>query len=315
MSDHQYKKGILEIGNNIYAYLQPDGSWGWSNAGLIVDGDNALLVDTLFDLTLTKEMLDTMKHTTKAAEKINTLVITHANGDHTFGNELVKGAEIISTLACAEEMTESPPQLLAQLAKAAPDLGEIGDYFTRSFGAFNFDGITLTFPTKTFEDNLKLNLGDKEINLIQVGPCHTKGDLIVFIPHDRILFAGDILFINGTPIMWAGPVDNWIRACDLMLDMDVESIVPGHGPITNKKGVEAIKGYWEYLKKEARKRFDGGMSFAEAAVDIDLGKYGEWGDKERIVINMATLFKEFSNDTNPPNTMEFFDLMAKMVNT
>ncbi len=314
MGDQHYKKGILEVNDSIYAYLQPDGSWGWSNAGLIVDGNDALLVDTLFDLALTREMLDAMKKTSKAAEKINTLVITHANGDHTFGNELVKDAEIISTKACAEEMAESPPQVLAQLAKAAPNLGEIGEYFTHSFGAFDFEGITLTLPTRTFEGNLELNLGDKEINLIQVGPCHTRGDLIVFIPHDRTLFAGDILFINGTPIMWAGPVDNWIRACDLMLDLDVESIVPGHGPVTDKKGVEAIKGYWEYLKKEARKRFDGGMSYTEAAMDIDLGNYGEWGDKERIAINMATLFKEFSNDTTPPNTMELFELMAKMIN-
>lgn len=315
MSQQSYQKGMTEITKGVYAYLQPDGSWGWSNAGLVVDGNEALLVDTLFDLSLTREMLAAMKNTTKAAENIDFLVVTHANGDHTFGNELVKGAEIIATKACAEEMAESPPQFLTQLAKAAPNLGDIGTYFTHCFGAFNFDDITLTLPTRTFEDEMTLTLGTREIRLIQVGPCHTKGDLIVHIPESKTVFAGDILFINGTPIMWAGPVGNWIRACDIMLDMDVDAFVPGHGPITDKKGVAAVKGYWEYLIKEARKRFDDGMPFNEAALDIDLGKYGQWGEKERIVVNVASLYKEFGNDPTPPDTLAYFELMAKITET
>ena len=56
-----YRKGLHQIGNGSYAYLQPDGSWGWSNAGLVVDGEESLLVDTLFDLRLTHEMLDSMR--------------------------------------------------------------------------------------------------------------------------------------------------------------------------------------------------------------------------------------------------------------
>ena len=56
----RFEKGLQEIGRGLHAYLQPDGSWGWSNAGLVVDGDASLLVDTLFDLRLTREMLDAM---------------------------------------------------------------------------------------------------------------------------------------------------------------------------------------------------------------------------------------------------------------
>ena len=81
------------------AYLLPDGSRGWSNAGLIVDGDRTLLVDTLFDLKLTAEMLDSMRRSIPAAARIGALVNTHHNGDHTFGNQLVEGAEIIPTNA------------------------------------------------------------------------------------------------------------------------------------------------------------------------------------------------------------------------
>jgi len=245
MTKWNYSKGLHNLGNGVYAYLQPNGSWGWSNAGLIVDGEESLLVDTLFDLALTREMLDAMRAATNAADSISILVNTHANGDHCYGNELVTGAEIIASQACSEEMNEMPPEMLAQILKAAPDMGEAGVYFTQGLGRFNFEDITLTPPTRTFEKRLDIKVGQKEVNLIEVGPAHTRGDILVYVPGDRTLFTGDILFIEGTPIMWAGPVVNWIRACDLILEMDVETIVPGHGPIKDKQGVGPVKGYFE----------------------------------------------------------------------
>src|SRR5580658_2181388 len=84
-----YDKGLHEVADGVWAYLQPDGGWGWSNAGLVTGGGHALLVDTLFDLKLTAEMLDDMRRTTPEATRIGTVVNTHANGDHCFGNELV----------------------------------------------------------------------------------------------------------------------------------------------------------------------------------------------------------------------------------
>ena len=81
-----YTKGLHELGNGCFAYLQPDGGWGWSNAGLVTDAGASLLVDTLFDLALTREMLAAMRRATPAAARIGALVNTHANGDHCYGN-------------------------------------------------------------------------------------------------------------------------------------------------------------------------------------------------------------------------------------
>src|SRR3954465_162003 len=107
-----YTKGLHDLGDGCFAYLQPDGGWGWSNAGLIVGDGSSLLVDTLFDLRLTGEMLAAME-TLTAAAPIAPLVNTHANGDHCYGNELVSGAEIVASSAAAEEMSHVPPALLA----------------------------------------------------------------------------------------------------------------------------------------------------------------------------------------------------------
>ncbi len=312
MGKWEYTKGLHSLGGGLYAYLLPDGSWGWNNAGLLVDGEDSLLIDTLFDLELTREMLSAMAAAEDAAKAIRKVVITHGNGDHFYGIELLKGAEIICTKACAEEMTRTPPQMLAQLKAAAPGMGELGAFFLQCFGPFKFEGIDPVPPTRTFEGRLDIKVGRKEVQLIQVGPAHTEGDMLVYIPENRVLFAGDILFIGGTPIMWAGPASNWIKACDMILEMDLDAIVPGHGPVTDKKGVAAMKGYWEYLYAEARKRFDAGMSPEQAVSDIDMGRYSSWSDGERIVVNVQTLYREFKGDTTAHNPVELFAGMAKV---
>src|SRR6266581_2011075 len=230
MSKWSYTRGLQDLGNSVYAYLQPDGTWGWSNAGIVTDGEASLLIDTLFDLKLTQQMLDTMRKSIPAAAHIDLVVNTHANGDHCWGNELVADSQIIASARTAEEMTTSiSPGLLAMLLKRTPELGRLGEFLSLAFGSFDFDNITLTPPTKTFEGELSLKVGNKIVHLIEVGPAHTRGDTLVHIPADRVIFTGDILFIGGHPIAWAGPVSNWIRACNLILTMDVETIVPGHG--------------------------------------------------------------------------------------
>jgi len=305
----EFTKGLHDLGNGNYAYILPDGSWGWSNAGLVTDSGKALLVDTLYDVELTREMLETMRKTVPAAKSIDILVNTHGNGDHWYGNELLAGAEIIASEAAVEGMKELEPQGIVELMKNAPALGELGTWFNEIFKPFKFNGITPVYPTRTFEKRLDLKVGRKDVQLLEVGPAHTQGDVIVYVPEDWTIFAGDILFIGGTPIMWGGPMSNWIGACDLMISTGADKIVPGHGPITDKTGVEAVKGYLEYVYKEARRRYDAGMSPAEAALDIDLGKYASWGQSERIVVTVDKLYQEFSGVQSSSTALALFELM------
>jgi cyclase len=142
MKPWEYVKGLHHLGNGIYAYLLPDGSWGLNNAGLVVSGNESLLIDTLFDIEHTREMLGEMAAATPAARVIDTLVITHGNGDHFYGSQLVKGARIIASRACAEEMEKSPPETLAALMEMAPELGEAGRFVFRAFGRFRFRGVS-----------------------------------------------------------------------------------------------------------------------------------------------------------------------------
>ena len=135
MAKWQYTKGLHDIGRGCFAYLQPDGSWGWSNAGLITDGDQTLFVDTLFDLPLTSAMLKTMRDAVPAARNIKKLINTHANGDHTFGNQLVEGAEIIACRECADEYGEWAPSQFSAFAANWKQLGDGGAFSTKLWAA------------------------------------------------------------------------------------------------------------------------------------------------------------------------------------
>ena len=144
-----YKKGLHQIGNGAYAWLQPDGGWGWSNSGLIVDGDQSLVVDTLFDVPLTQTMLAAYADAAPAANSVNKVINTHHNGDHCNGNCCCPDAQIIAHKLTAEHMQAEPPSLVQGFLDAAPGLGDLGNYLNSCFGPFDSVSYThLTLPTK-----------------------------------------------------------------------------------------------------------------------------------------------------------------------
>jgi glyoxylase-like metal-dependent hydrolase (beta-lactamase superfamily II) len=308
----RYERGLQEVGEGLFAYLQPDGGWGWSNAGLVADGGQTLLIDTLFDLALTEQMLTDMRRAVPAAARIDTLVNTHANGDHCYGNQLVRDARIVASERTAGEMAELPAAAMAALVQQAPKMGELGEFFLRCFGAFDFEGIEMVLPDERFSGELALRVGSREVRLIEVGPAHTRGDTLALLPDDRVLFSGDILFNGAHPIAWAGPVSNWIAACDRILAMDIAVIVPGHGPLADKASVRELKGYFEYLYEHARACHGAGMSSLEAARSISLDRWADWGERERLAVNLATIYSEISGEVEPLDPLAAFEQMSQM---
>jgi len=310
-----YEKGLVELGSGLWAWMQPDGGWGYSNAGLITDSGEAALFDTLFDETLTDEMLRAMEESCGIDRaRVDTVINTHANGDHTHGNALLANAEIVASAASAKEMEAFPPAMLAQLkaAGAAGQLGEAGRYFAEIFGPFDFAGVRHKAPTRTFSGSAGLDVGDRRVTLIEVGPAHTAGDVLVHVADADTIFTGDILFIEGTPIVWAGPISNWLAACDLIEALDPVYIVPGHGPLTDLSGVREVADYLRFVEAESTARFEAGMGPEEAARDIGLGRYAGWKDAERIAVNVDTVWREWSGTMAATDPLTLFGRMGAL---
>ena len=300
MAKWQYTKGAHEIGKGVYAYLVPDGSWGWSNSGLIVDGDSSLVVDTLFDLKLTAELLKAYADISPAAQKIDVLVNSHADGDHTFGNQLVKGARIIGTQGTVDDFARFDPKVVQNICLNAEQFGSAGVFMRECFRPFDFSGIELTPPTEVFSGTLDLKVGDKAVQLIEVGPAHSLGDALVYVPDDKVIYTGDILFTGGTPIAWYGPVKRWIDVCDRILGMDVDVVVAGHGPISTKDDVREMRDYLQHVTDEAKPLYEQGMDYLAASYKVDLGRWKDREDAERVVVTIRTLFDDFANDPVRP---------------
>lgn len=307
----RYSHGLHELGDGLHAFLQPDGGWGRSNAGLIGADGASLLVDTLFDLKLTAEMLEAMRPHLERSP-LSAAFNTHGNGDHCYGNQLLPAdLPIHATRVAAQEIAAVPPAAAQALFKGS-DLGpEFAAFVAEAFGPFDWTGIESRPPNQTFADETVLRVGDREVRLMSVGPAHTAGDAIAWVPDARAVFTGDILFAHCTPVMWAGPVSSWLGAADRILALDPAVIVPGHGPLADAGMVRDLQDYLRFVKREATARFEAGIDAEAAADDIDLGPYADWGDAERIAVNVEMVYRELDPSRPVAAVPELFMRMAR----
>jgi cyclase len=329
----RYEGGLREVGPGIHAWLQPNGQLGESNAGLVVGDGASLLVDTLWDPGLTRRMLAAMAPLVAGAP-IEVLVNTHSDGDHWWGNQEVAGAEIVATEAAARVMAEQSPAemkrfgLLAgglRLAASAPfryprreSVSTISSYVNRALDPFDFERVRLAPPTRTFSGELGLSVGGREVRLIEVGPAHTPGDLIVWVPDAQIALAADILFVGVTPIMWAGPLEGWVAALERLLDLGAQRFVPGHGPVCQADEVRRLIDYWRWLDRSAAPRLEAGTPPAEVARELVLGGelvergFAAWLGPERTLVNVRTIDAHRRGVPRLPGPRDLVDAFFRM---
>ena len=307
-----YTLGLHQVGPGCYAYLQPPGSWGWSNTGLVVSGGEALLVDTAWTLDLTRRMLDTIAQTLPDIV-ITTVVNTHPNGDHCWGNQLLAGTRIIASAATAHGMpAEIGPQAMTAMQLATGADTPLGRYMRRYFTEFDFTGISLVQPTDTFTDRTSHSVGGRTVELVRVGPAHTDGDTIVDVPEAGVLYAGDILFVGDHPVMWSGPIEGWITACDDIIHSGASVIVPGHGPVTDPAGVAVFRGYLQRVAEAAEHSFAQGMSYVEAAERVAAAEaHLGWGHPERLAVTLGGIYRQLGV-ADPPQRLDLIEAMAAL---
>ena len=146
------------------------------------------------------------------------------------------------------------------------------------------------------------------------------GDVVVHVTEAGVVFCGDILFRDVTPVMWHGPLAGWVAALDRCLALDVDRFVPGHGPIATRADVTALRDYWTWIRDAGGAEHQAGrapLAAARRLVRTDgFGRWRSWLVPERLVLNLVTYFREL--DGQPPlpptagNRLRLFRMVADL---
>lgn len=290
---HSASPYLSEVAEGTFAYVQPDGGWCLNNAGCLVSDGQSLLVDT----AATQKRALALKEaiTTVCASPPRFVVNTHSHGDHTFGNSVfAEHAAIVAHDATRAEMDA----LGLHLTTLWPDVG--------------WGELSVTLPTVTYHDRLTLRVGQEQADLIALGPAHTAVDTVVWLPRQRVLFAGDLLMSGATPFCLMGSVSGSLEAVAQLRALDPEVVVAGHGPVTGPSVLDTVDRYLRWLQHVAADGLAAGLTPLEVAHETTLGEWAELLDSERLVPNLHRAYAE-AQGAVPGQQLDVSGMFSDMV--
>ena len=315
-----------QVSNKCFAVLNEKNRVCDANSGLINIG-GGMVIDTQSDLNHARQMIKMFSDVW--SEMPGQVVNTHEDLDHIVGNQLFEDAEIIGHRSLPERMKRvADPEEIQKLMRLAngtltgPLLNLIHPGVVASARQlkedYDFNGFRLVPPATLFDDRLVVNLEDMEVHIIHVGPCHQVGDTIVWLPEERVLFAGDVIFRLCTPMGWVGTFEKWFETLDYIAnELKPDVIVPGHGPVCGVEGATDMKAYLQYVQNESRQFYDAGLSARDASRKVDFGSYADWISPERIYLNIERAYREFRGEPpdKPWEQAKTFDEIYKTART
>lgn len=298
---------LQQVSEHCYAVLNEANRVCDANSGLI-DLGGGVVIDTQSDLPHARQMIELFSQVWSAAPRY--VVLTHEDIDHVAGNQLFTGAEIIAHRSMPERMklaadpagnqhllhAVADPATREMLRATHPGLLAAGSQLAESY---DFDGIELVLPTTLFDDRYVLDLDGAPVHLIYLGPAHQVGDVIVHVPSEDVVFTGDLLFHECTPMGWVGSYNQFFRAIDVIIALNPAVVVPGHGPVCGIEALRDERAYFEHVYDESRACFDDGLTAGQAAERIELGRYGGWKAPARLALNVERAYREFRDE--PPD--------------
>lgn len=266
-----FAQGLTKLADNVYSYVgEKDASPAHSfaaNAGIVIGRDGVLVVDTLVSAREGARFLADIRAVTDLPIKY--VVNTHTHLDHAFGNCVLAGlgATVISHI--------SDRDYLAKVG--AETLKNVGNFGLKPE---EMSGTEIVLPTLAFADRMEIDLGDVTVELLRVAPSHTGGSIVAYVPSRKLLFAGDLLFTDFHPFLADGDLPGWTKSIEALLAMELERIVPGHGPLSGKKDLQEMKEYlvrFDSTAKElAAKSQDAEAIAAELKKVLPPRAMGEW---------------------------------------
>jgi cyclase len=252
---------------------QAPGGWCLNNAGVVVGDDHVVLVDT----AATRRRAELLRGAVNGlgAGPVRTIINTHFHGDHTFGNSVFPCS---TTIVAHEHMREEMIAAGLALTHLWPDV--------------DWGVMELRPPDLTFADRLTMHIGGREIELLHYGPAHTRGDTLVWMPAERVLFTGDIILSGATPFTLMGSVMGTLTTLDSIRDLDPQLLVTGHGPVCGPEALDVTERYLRRIQQLAEQGAGAGLSPLEVARTAGPGEFADLIDPERLVGTLHRAYAE-----------------------
>ncbi|MFD9375693.1 MBL fold metallo-hydrolase [Streptomyces sp. NPDC059999] len=268
---------LVQPAAGVHAYVQPDGGWCLNNAGFVSDGGRTLLVDTAATRRRALALREAVAST--GVPMPRTVVNTHHHGDHTYGNGVF-----------------APEALILGHDNARAEQLAAGHQLEMIWPTTDFGAVEIVPPDLTYNDRTTLHVGDIEVRIIHPGVAHTTGDSLAWLPGQRVVFTGDLVFAGGTPFLAMGSLSGSLRAMELLRSLDAETVVPGHGPLTDPSAYEATERYLRHVAELALEGRAKGLTPLETALGADLGEFAAWRESERLVANLHRAYAELAGE-------------------
>jgi len=236
---------VVKLAEGVYGFIGKEGA---ANSGFVVTEEGVIVIDTQGPKDLALRLKKKIRETTD--KPILYVINTHFHGDHTYGNQYFKEAkEIIAHENTKKNLIEKDK--------------ENRDQFKRFFGEKSLEGFELTLPTKTIKDTFTLQAGGKTIKLAYLGKGHTDGDIIIYLPAERVIFGGDLLYKDRLPWLGDAYISEWIETLDKLKVFDAGIYVPGHGGVGDFDILLNLQHYLIDLQSEVKQYIKNGKTIDE----------------------------------------------------
>ena len=255
-----------------------------NNLGFVVSDAGVLVINTGPSARVARALHAAIRKIT--AQPVKWVVNVNSQNHYWHGNDYFKsqGATIHASKEAERVMREMGAQ---QLSANKALLKE------------KADGTVLTYPTELTADQRELKLGKTTVQLLHFGPAHTPGDLVVWLPQQKILFAGDIIYTERLlAVLPIGNTANWVQAFDKLVALNPKTIVPGHGrPTTIEVARRDTRDYLSFLRIEAKRILDAGGSLQDAVEKVDQSRFRSLMNFDLLALrNMNQVFQEVEHD-------------------
>jgi glyoxylase-like metal-dependent hydrolase (beta-lactamase superfamily II) len=299
---------LIKLSDGIYAAIHKQGGHAICNAGIIDLGKETLIFDTF----MTPQAAEDLVEAVEALElsPIKYVINSHHHNDHVRGNQVFDESVAIFSAAQTRALMEKhestaieqeksyAPQRYASLqekvktAEDPIDITEIEMWLGYYEGMMQSHPILVTtLPNFTFENQFNFFGASRNIELLEFLDGHTPSDVVMYLPAEKILFTGDLLFVKCHPYLGDGNLDQWIQTLEMLKEMDVKKYIPGHGPAGQKEDLNALISYINHIKNLVEEGKEKGMSL-EAITALPIPEaFQDWEIRSFYELNLKILYR------------------------